>query len=234
VIKLRKPWLIRPAGTIGAAAIRALMSTVRCRVASAGTELHPPLRRPPEGERFIYVFWHEGILAAIKFREPMTVLTSHHADGELMTRVVKHLGLKVIRGSTTRGGSGAMLGLIRRTAGTHIALTPDGPVGPRRRLKPGAVALASMTGLRIVPFGVGCSASWRAHSWDRMMVPKPYSTACFVTGPTFSVPPELDRAGLLYYCRKTEAALATVTEAAERWAAGGPRPIPAVPMAAAA
>jgi lysophospholipid acyltransferase (LPLAT)-like uncharacterized protein len=233
VIKLRKPWLIRPAGTFGAAAIRALNSTVRVRIASAGTEIHPP-PPPPEGERFVYVLWHEGIIAATEYREPLTVLTSHHADGALMTRIVKHMGIKVIRGSTTRGGSGALLGLIRRTARTHIALTPDGPIGPRRRLKPGAVALASMTGLRIVPFGVGCSSAWRAGSWDRMLVPKPYSTTCFVTGPAFVVPPNLDRAGLLRYCRKTEAALTAVTVAAERWAAGGARPVPAEPMLAAA
>ena len=62
----------------------------------------------------------------------------------------------VIRGSTTRGGSTALLGLIRRTGGTHVVLTPDGPVGPRRRLKPGAVALAGMTGMPIVPIGVAC------------------------------------------------------------------------------
>jgi lysophospholipid acyltransferase (LPLAT)-like uncharacterized protein len=80
----------------------------------------------------------------------------------------------------------------------------------------------------LIPCGFACSAAWRARSWDRMIVPKPYSTACFVTGPAIRVPPGLDRTGLQRYCRETEAAMATLTAAAERWAAGGPRPVPYV------
>lgn len=231
MIKLRKPWLIRPAGTALAAFIRLLMGSVRRRVACAGPELHPP---PADGERYVYVFWHEAIVLMTAFEAKAHVLTSLHADGELMTRICGHLGIGVIRGSTTRGGSAALLGLIRRTGGTHVALTPDGPHGPRRRLKPGAVALASTTGLAIVPVGVACSAAWRAGSWDRLMVPKPFSTAHYVAGPAIRVPAGLDRGGLSRYCRLTEAALATVQAAADRWAAGGPRPVPAPPLAASA
>lgn len=230
MIKLRKPWLIRPAGTLLAATIRLLMGTVRRRVACAGPESHPA----SAGERYVYVFWHEAIVLMTAFEAKAHVLTSLHADGELMTRICGHLGIGVIRGSTTRGGSAALLGLVRRTGGTHVALTPDGPQGPRRRLKPGAVALAGMTGMAIVPVGVACSAAWRARSWDRMMVPKPYSTAHYVAGPAVRVPAGLDRDGLARYCRLTEAALATAQAAADRWAAGGPRPVTAVPLAASA
>ena len=96
----------------------------------------------------------------------------------------------VIRGSTTRGGSAALLGLIRRAGGSHVVLTPDGPTGPRRRLKPGAIALASMTGMPIVPIGIACPTAWRAGSWDRMMVPLPWATAFYVSGPASACRPD--------------------------------------------
>jgi lysophospholipid acyltransferase (LPLAT)-like uncharacterized protein len=230
VIKLRKPWLIRPAGTLAATVIRLLMGTVRIRLAVAGPERQPPT----DNERFVFVFWHEAIVLMTGFRIPLHVLSSLHADGELMTRICRHLKIGVIRGSTTRGGSQALLGLVRRTGGTHVALTPDGPVGPRRRLKPGAVALASTTGMRIVPVGISCPTAFRARSWDRMMVPLPWTTAHYVTGPAITVPAGLDRTGLTRYCRLVEDSLGTVTDAAERWAAGGPRPVAAMQLARAA
>jgi lysophospholipid acyltransferase (LPLAT)-like uncharacterized protein len=226
VFKIRKPWLVRPIGTIAGNAIRLLIGTVRSRTANTGAEAHPPPRGAPE--RYIYVLWHEAIVAATAYRIPLTVLASRHADGELMTRVCRQLKFRVIRGSTTRGGSTALLGLIRHTDGTHVALTPDGPTGPRRRFKAGAVALASTTGLPLIPVGCASSNAWRARSWDRLIIPKPYSTAYFVTGPAIHVPPGLDRDGLQRYCRLTEAAMERVRVAAERWAAGGPRPAPHV------
>src|SRR5205807_9175779 len=140
--------------------------------------------------------WHEALVLMTAFRAPAHILASLHADGELFTRVARQLRVGVIRGSTTRGGSAALLGLIRRTGGTNIVLTPDGPRGPRRQLKPGAVALASMTGMQIVPIGIACPAAWRARSWDRMMVPPPWATAYYVSGPAIRVPDRLDRGGL--------------------------------------
>jgi hypothetical protein len=231
VIKLRKPWLVRPVGTLAGVVARLLMGTVRRREAVAGPERQPPA---PDGERYIYVFWHEALILMTAYSVPAHVLTSQHADGELFTRIARQLKIGVIRGSTTRGGSAALLGLIRRSGGTHVVLTPDGPRGPRRQLKPGAVALAAMTGMPLVPIGIACPTAWRAGSWDRMMVPPPWATAYYVTGPAIRVPAGVDRGRLNWYCRQTEAALAVVTTAAERWAAGGPRPIPATPLAACA
>ena len=225
MIKLRKPWLIRPAGTLAANVIRMLMGTVRQRIALASTAPVPPL---PGTGPFLYVCWHEFtiLMTSFKTKANVHVLASLHADGELMTRICTHLGLKVIRGSTTRGGSKALLGLIRRSSGSHVVMTPDGPVGPRRRMKAGAIGLAAMTGMPIVPVAAACPAAWRAGSWDRMVIPYPWATAHYVAGPSIWVPAGLDRAGTNHYCRQVEDALATVTAAAERWAAGGPRPAP--------
>jgi lysophospholipid acyltransferase (LPLAT)-like uncharacterized protein len=222
VIKLRKPWLIRPAGTIAANFVRVLMGTVRQRISLCGDEPMPP---PADSEPFIYVFWHEYSLLFTPFKANVHVLASLHADGELMTRICRNLGLNVIRGSTTRGGTKALLGLLRREGGSHVVLTPDGPVGPRRRSKMGPVALAAMSGMPIVPIGVGCSAAWRAGSWDRMMVPCPWSTAHYVTGPSIRVPAGLDRAGMNRYSQQIEESLGVAVAVAERWAAGGPKPI---------
>jgi lysophospholipid acyltransferase (LPLAT)-like uncharacterized protein len=208
-----------------------LMGTVRQRIALCGSEPMPP---PPVSEPYIYVFWHEYSLLFTPFRANVHVLASLHADGELMTRICTHLGLGVIRGSTTRGGSKALLGLLRRDGGSHVVLTPDGPVGPRRRCKNGIIALASLSGMPIVPIGVGCSAALRAGSWDRMMVPFPWSTAHYVTGPSIRVPAGLNRDGYNHFARRIEDALGVVIGAAERWAAGGPRPVLAPPMKACA
>jgi len=230
-MKIRKPWHIRVVGTLAAGALRLLNRTVRARLALAGPEQHPV---GPEHQRYVYVFWHESIVALTAWRIKAHVLASQHADGELMARVCRHLGIGVVRGSSTRGGSAALLGLLRRAGATHVALTPDGPVGPPKRVKAGALALASMSGMPVVPVGVACTKAWRARSWDRMMVPLPWSRSFFVTGPAMHVPTGLDRAGLERYCRQTEAALAVVNAAAARWAAGGPRPVPAPPLSACA
>jgi lysophospholipid acyltransferase (LPLAT)-like uncharacterized protein len=91
-----------------------------------------------------------------------------------------------------------------------------------------------MTGMPLVPVGFACTPAWRARSWDRMIVPKPYSTAYFVTGPAIRVPAGLNRTGLAQYCRQTEEAMTAVNAAAIRWAAGGPRPVAADPLPLAA
>lgn len=223
-MKTRSPWVINPLGTVTANFIRLLMGTVRRRIAFTGSERHPI---DPREQRFVYVIWHEAFLYVTPFRVRAHILASHHTDGELMTRIAKQMKIGVIRGSTTRGGTGALLGLVRKTTDTHVLLTPDGPVGPRRRLKPGAVALASMAGVPIVPVGIANPTAWRVRNWDRMMIPKPWSTAHYVFGSSIQIPPELNRAGIKSQCQVVEKALASVTEAAERWATGGPRPIPA-------
>jgi lysophospholipid acyltransferase (LPLAT)-like uncharacterized protein len=186
-------------------------------------------------EPYIYAFWHEAILFGVAFkihgtrsgskgagRNRFCVLTSQSADGELSTRACGHLGLQVVRGSSTRGGSDALLTLLSRGRGRHLAVTPDGPRGPRRRVKLGLIFLASRTGLPIVPFGVGFSRAWRARSWDHFAAPWPWSTAYGVLAPAIRVPANLNRNGLEHYRQLVEDQLAQATAAAERWALGKP------------
>jgi lysophospholipid acyltransferase (LPLAT)-like uncharacterized protein len=218
-MKVRHPWLIHLLALVGAAAVRLWMATVRYRFAGPA---HPA---DPRVARYIYAFWHESMLVPAGLRTRARVLISRHADGELIAQVCRRLGFLPVRGSTTRGGAAGLLALTNPgEAPAHVAVTPDGPRGPRRRAQVGAVALASLTGLPVVGCGVGYSRAWRARSWDRFAVPRPWSAVCCVMTPPLRVPAGLDRDGLERYRRLLEEHLLHATEAAERWAAGGPPP----------
>jgi hypothetical protein len=107
----------------------------------------------------------------------------------------------------------------------HVAITPDGPRGPRRELAQGAVFLASRMGLPIVPMGLGYDRPWRLKSWDRFAVPRPFSRARGVVGPEIHIPADLDRAGIESHRLAVERILNDLTGEAERWAASGERRI---------
>jgi lysophospholipid acyltransferase (LPLAT)-like uncharacterized protein len=215
-MKIRHPLLIRLASLAGAVLVRLLLATVRKRVVFAGDCLHPA---DPEKGRFIYAFWHDSLLAVATQQAKVNVLISLHADGEIISQVCRALGIGVVRGSTTRRGGAALLEMLHRGRDAHLAITPDGPRGPRRQFQVGAVYVASRTALPIVPIGIGFSRAWRAGSWDRFAVPAPFSTAYGVVGAPLSVPPDLDRAGLECYRALAQSRLLAVTEAAEAWAA---------------
>jgi len=222
-MKLRNPWLIRLLALLGAWLIRGWMRTVRYRLALPDARIHPgDVRR----DRYIYAFWHESMLIPTAFKTKIYTLASQHADGEIITQVCGHLGVGVVRGSSTRGGSPALLELLQCSKHAHLLMTPDGPKGPRRRLKLGIIFLASCTGLPIVPVGVGCSRCWRARSWDRFIIPRPGSTAACVIAPPIHVPAHLDRAGLEFYRRLVEKQFLKATAAAESWAQSGAPSMP--------
>jgi lysophospholipid acyltransferase (LPLAT)-like uncharacterized protein len=220
-MKIRHPWLIRLASSVGALLVRLLLATVRKRVVFAGDRPHPA---NPEEERFIYAFWHDSLLAVATQRAKVNVLISLHADGEIITQICRALGIGVVRGSTTRRGGAALLEMLHRGRDAHLAITPDGPRGPRREFQIGAVYIASRTGIPVVPIGIGFSRAWRAGSWDRFAVPAPFSTAYGFVGAPLHVPPDLDRAGLELYRDLAESQLLAATEAAEAWAASPDTP----------
>jgi lysophospholipid acyltransferase (LPLAT)-like uncharacterized protein len=100
----------------------------------------------------------------------------------------------------------------------HLAITPDGPRGPRRELKAGIVMVAAQTGLPIVPIGVGFTRAWRAASWDRFAVPAPFTTLVGVIGRPIAVPFDLDRHGMQHTKLLVQEQLAALTSEAEDWA----------------
>ena len=234
-MKLRHPWIVKSLGRAGASVLRLSMSTVRARTESCGQRTDPwDLSMT---ERFIYAFWHESMLFTMTMRShsPATALTSHHADGELISQVCHFCGVRTVRGSSTRGGGEALDELLALAHQTHLLIAPDGPQGPRRQVKRGLIQLASWTGMRIVPLGIGFQRAWRLKSWDRMALPKPWSTITCIAGPVMSVPRGIGKSAAEDYRQTLERTMLAATEAAEAWATGKTWQVPwPVPLAAAA
>jgi lysophospholipid acyltransferase (LPLAT)-like uncharacterized protein len=218
-MKLRNPWLIRVAAVAAAALIRVWMATVRVRVVNLDAAEHPA---DADRERYIYAFWHETLLAPVRFRARVRVLISKHADGELIARACQYLGFGVVRGSTTRGGGEALVALWDCSRRAHLVFTPDGPRGPRRRVQPGMIILAARSGLPVVPVGIAFTRAWRARSWDRFAVPRPFSACVGVVGEAVRVPAEVDRAGVEHYRQLVEGRMLQATDTAERLAVADP------------
>ncbi len=166
---------------VGAAVIRGIAWSMRCE--TRGHEAVDALYR--DGRQIILAFWHsQQLMIPIGYRGMGShVLISQHGDGEIIARIIARFGHEAVRGSSTRGGPGALRALIKLgRSGRDIVVTPDGPNGPRLIAKLGMVQLAKATGLPIVPLVFACSKknSSRAGiaSWSRIRLPE----ACFSTG----------------------------------------------------
>lgn len=222
-MKIESPLIQKLGGLLGASAIRCWMSTLDYKVAYYDPAIDPIF---PEctGQK-IYIFWHEYILFPIYLRghNNLAMLLSRHRDAEILSHAAYHLGFDFVRGSTRRGGVSALRQLLRKSRDMHITITPDGPRGPRRRLSPGAVFLASKLAMPIVAMGFGYDRPWRINSWDRFAIPRPHSRARAIATGEIHVPPGLDRLGLEHYRVKIERLLNRLTEEAEQWAALGRR-----------
>jgi len=158
-------------------------------------------RRYPEsclakGERLIVTFWH-GRLLMMPFVFPgqtATILISHHRDGEYITRIAERLGYTVVRGSATRGGAHAFKQLLQCVKeGSNVAITPDGPKGPRHQVKSGVIELSRLSGMPILPVAFGAWPRTILKSWDEFLVPHPLARAVYVWGEPIYVPEDADK-----------------------------------------
>lgn len=163
-------WIVR----IGAALLRLLASTWRMRVHNDDA-----LRSARAADhRVIFVLWHGELLPLLwQHRgENIAIVISEHRDGEIIARIAESLGYATVRGSSSKGGSRALIGLMREIdAGRDGAITPDGPRGPARIFAPGGAVAAQRTGALIAPIRAVASRSWRLKSWDRFLIPKPFA-----------------------------------------------------------
>jgi lysophospholipid acyltransferase (LPLAT)-like uncharacterized protein len=142
----------------------------------------------------VYCFWHQCVLpCAIYFRPThATILVSQSFDGELITRILELFGFGAVRGSSTRGGHEALLGVARVIAsGKPAVFTADGPRGPIYETKMGPIKLAQMTGAPIVAFYLLPERAWTIPSWDRFLIPKPFTRICVSWARATRVPAEL-------------------------------------------
>jgi lysophospholipid acyltransferase (LPLAT)-like uncharacterized protein len=215
-MKIRHPILILLAGRLIAWMVRLWIGTVRYRCRALARPVAPT--QPGLQGRFIYAFWHETLLLpAYHYRNtPTHVLISVSADGEMIAGACRALQLGVVRGSTTRGGMQAVRQIVEMKGRSHLVITPDGPRGPRRRVQPGLVYLASRTGLPIVPVGFACKSAWRMKSWDRFMMPWPFTSAVGVLGAPIEAPRDLDKAQIEEYRLRVERALEDAMTVAEK------------------
>jgi hypothetical protein len=134
--------------------------------------------------------WH-GDLLPITWahrNQGIVVVVSEHRDGEIIAQALERLGCRTTRGSSTRGGSRALLGLIRALQhGDVAAVTPDGPRGPRHSVQPGVLAAARKAGAAVVGIGVAASREWRLRSWDQFAIPKPFARVHVAYADAFTV-----------------------------------------------
>jgi lysophospholipid acyltransferase (LPLAT)-like uncharacterized protein len=176
-------------------------------------ELHPT----KTSENCIYCTWHENILmwAYIGAFQGVIALVSRSRDGETTSRAIEALGFRAVRGSSRGGAVRAVKELIRSGVTTHVAITPDGPLGPRHVFQLGAVYLASRTGAKLVPTSFAFDRAWRARSWDRFVVPKPFSRVVCFGGSPIMVPPNASADELVRCQHEAGKALKRCTAGAE-------------------
>lgn len=176
---------------VGAALVWGIAATMR-RETRGHEEIDSFYR---SGGHIILAFWHaQQLMIPVGYRGTGAhVLISQHGDGEIIARIIARFGHQAVRGSSTRGGAGALRALIKLgRAGQDLVVTPDGPRGPRQVAKLGVVQLAKATGLPIVPLAFACSTRQVFSSWDRFMVPFPFSRGLFLYGKPMFVSRESD------------------------------------------
>jgi hypothetical protein len=202
-------WLISTAGTL---AVRLIGTTLRLSVhLEAGA---PAFKTHP----LILCFWHRGIFSSTwAFRKQnIGVITSHSYDGEYIARIISAFGYTPIRGSSSRGGVRALLESRRLLEqGRTVAFTSDGPRGPVYVAKPGPVLLASKTGVPLVAFHIAVEQAWFLKTWDRFVIPKPFSRALLCMSTPMSIPSGLDSVQSDRYHAELQAAQERVRDFAE-------------------
>ena len=139
----------------------------------------------------IFCFWHQCVLPCTLYfrRSRAVILISRSFDGELITRILKMFGYDAVRGSSTRGGREGLLGLAHRIESGRTAIfVADGPLGPIYQTKMGPIKLAQMTGAPIGVFHLQPERAWTLRSWDRFLIPKPFTRICvsWAKGPRVS------------------------------------------------
>ena len=142
----------------------------------------------------IFCFWHQCVLPCTVYyrRTHATILISQSFDGELITRILMLFGFRAVRGSSSRNAREGLLGLTHVIeSGTPAIFTADGPRGPIYQTKMGPIKLAQTTGARIGAFHLQPERAWVMPSWDRFLIPKPFTRICVSWGPWTRVPADL-------------------------------------------
>ena len=221
IMRLNAPLINKTAALITQGVVRSWMGTLDFKAATYDLSVDPA--SPDCQTRGIYIFWHEYIplLMYLRGNCDLAMLMSRHRDADILSRLAMHFGFDFVRGSTRRGGDGALREMIRKSGSMHLTITPDGPRGPRRELAAGCVYLASKLEMPVIAMGLGYDRPWRVPTWDRFAIPRPFSRARIVASPRIWIPRQLDREGIEHYRKQTEMVLEAMTVEAEAWAESG-------------
>jgi len=205
----------RWAGRIGALCLRLLGLTWRVKWEVPETVL----RMEREGRPYLHAFWHAHILTLTYTHRGRgdVVLVSRHGDGEYISQVIHRLGFGTVRGSSSHGGLRSLLEMARLGRSGHpLAVTPDGPRGPRHRLQPGVLLIAQRGGLPVVPLASAARWCRFLRSWDRFEIPIPFSRVAVAVGEPIHVPAGLAQEAMVAECgSRIEEALRRVEERAQ-------------------
>jgi lysophospholipid acyltransferase (LPLAT)-like uncharacterized protein len=211
---LRQRFELKIISWLGYGLIRLIGSTLRIAVSLEDGAPEGPGARP-----VVAAFWHNCIIPATYACRDygIHVMNSSSYDGEYIARIIQKFGYVPVRGSSSRHAVRALLGLRRALdAGSTVAFTIDGPRGPRYKVKPGPVALARSSGKPLVMFHLAVEKAWVLNSWDRMMIPKPFSRVLARIGKKIFVPADASDSDLESYTAELQASLDRVREFAEK------------------
>jgi lysophospholipid acyltransferase (LPLAT)-like uncharacterized protein len=172
------------------------------------------------GENCIGAFWHGRLLMTplVYGGRGLKILISRHRDGELISRTVRHFGMETVRGSSTRGGIVGIKGLVRALQkGYDVAIAPDGPRGPRCKVQPGVIQLAKLSGHPIFPFTFSATPRKVLHTWDRFIIPFPFSRGVFIWGEPIWIDRSEGEEEMKQKALLLERKLLEITELADRY-----------------
>jgi lysophospholipid acyltransferase (LPLAT)-like uncharacterized protein len=158
----------------------------------------------------VFVTWHGRLLPLLYLYrgKGLVMLVSQHRDGEYLARLGGKLGYDAVRGSSTHGGHAALRQLVRRVRdGDSLAITPDGPQGPREKFKPGALQVARMTGAPVLPVMAGARRAWWVEGWDRFLIPKPFARLRVAIGEPDWISPDASVRDLERHAERLESVL---------------------------
>lgn len=228
-MKIRSRWLTKAAAFCAVLFFRLIFWT--CRKKFIGKVPEARLETPKgqvDREHFVLCVWHDALLlptfsAPRRLRQQCCCLVSQHQDGTYLADAMAWMDYTAVRGSSKRGGAEALREMIDGAAGKHIIITPDGPRGPRRQLKLGALFIAAQTGRRLVPGAMVAKRGWRIRgNWTDLLIPVPFTTIYLVTGEPIAIPPNLERHELHNYLMKAQDAMDRLNEEADRLYANQP------------
>ncbi len=168
----------------------------------------------------VYAFWHSRllILAFSHRRRDALTMVSESKDGELIARPLQRLGFVPVRGSSSRSGLKALFRMVKGISeGREGSLTPDGPRGPCQRAQIGTILIAQRAAVPIMPIVASAEKCWRLKSWDRFMIPKPFSRIVIIHGEPIYVPRKSSEDELEAKRLELENVLNAITEKADHF-----------------